>query len=155
MLLLSDDINLYAKRSLKIILSHPGPVCFNASVLMEYCTIIKLTNIVAVTADEGISIISMLADKVGEPVENLWCPVVWGFSGVVSYLSIACTPITAKVIRPYRRSLKTKETTKLPKGIIQYEIRFLENVTKADDELLNEIQEKRVGFLAFTSIVSH
>ncbi|CAH1381601.1 unnamed protein product [Tenebrio molitor] len=143
MVLIAEDINVYSKRSLRVILNHPGPVCFNASVLMEYCTTIRLANIVAVTTDEGISVISMMAEKIGELVENFWCPPVWGFSGIMSHVTVAAAAIKTEVYRPYKRALKTKETSKLPKGVVQQEIRFLGSLLKTEDSLYAEIERRR------------
>jgi hypothetical protein len=145
MVLIAEDINVYSKRSLRVILNHPGPVCFNASVLMEYCTTIRLANIVAVTTDEGISVISMMAEKIGELVENFWCPPVWGFSGIMSHVTVAAAAIKTEVYRPYKRALKIKETSKLPKGVVQQEIRFLGSLLKTEDSLYAEIERRRVG----------
>ncbi|EFA05309.2 putative malate dehydrogenase 1B [Tribolium castaneum] len=143
MVLLADDVNHFAKRSLRIVLNHHGPVCFNASVLMEYCTTIRLTNIVAVTTDEAISIISQMAEKVNEYVENFWCPPVWGFCGLMSYIPIQATCIKTNVYRPFKRALKAKATSKLPKGVIQPEIRFLEHLIKTEDDLYEEIENRK------------
>lgn len=143
MIILADDINHYAKRNLRIVLNHHGPVCFTASILMEYCTTIRLTNIVAVTTDEGISVIHHMAEKINEQVKNFWCPPVWGFCGIMSYIALPGTCIKADIYRPFKRSLKTKETCHLPKGQIQQEIRYLGNLIKIEDELYEEIEERK------------
>ncbi|XP_063906127.1 putative malate dehydrogenase 1B [Zophobas morio] len=143
MIILADEINSSASRSLKVILNHPGPICFNASVLMEYCTQIRLSNIVAVTTDEGLSVISTIAHQVDRPVEHFWCPAVWGFSGIMSFVGVACTPLTQVVIQPYKRSLKTKESSKLPKGEIVVEIKFVENLLKTEELFYEELEHRK------------
>ncbi|RZC41750.1 malate dehydrogenase 1B, partial [Asbolus verrucosus] len=145
MLFLAAEINTYAKRSLRVVLSHDGPLCFNASVLVENCTKIRLANIVAVTADEGMVTISKAAEHVDDLVENFWCPPVWGFSGTSSFVDVGRTVIKAEVCRPYRRTLTRKEGSRLPKGVILPELRVLGHLLKSDDAFYKRVETKKMG----------
>lgn len=144
MLLLSEEINTYAKRTLKVILCHQGPVCFTASVLVEYCTSIRLANIVAITADEGISALNVASQRTQVPVEMMGCPPVWGFSGLLSFVDIGSTILTGDVHRPFARAVTLRGTSNLPKGRIKKELRVLSYLIENVEELQVEISERKV-----------
>lgn len=145
MIILAQDINKWAIRNIRVVLSQFGAVCFNASILVEYCTRIRLSNIVAVTADEGISIISVLAEKADTPIMNFNCPPVWGFCGLNSYISIGETVLKADVYRPYKRATIARKGSQLLKGTIKVELRPLGNVIATDEALYKEIEVRKVS----------
>lgn len=124
MFMLSDEINVFAKRDLRVILALDGPVCFNASTLIETCTSIRIQNIVAVTSDIGLGPLKWAAEQANIRLEELSAPPVWGYIGINQFIDLRSTIICSDVYRPYQRVIRNKGGSTLPLGTIETELRF-------------------------------
>ncbi|KAJ8973897.1 hypothetical protein NQ317_018852 [Molorchus minor] len=100
---LSEVVNSVHNRNLRIILCNHGPVCFLATCLIEFCTTIRPWNIIAITADEGLSVIDIASKKTGVPVHRFSAPPVWGFVGLNSFVDMRNVVFQADVYRPNQR----------------------------------------------------
>ncbi|CAH1970592.1 unnamed protein product [Acanthoscelides obtectus] len=143
MLQLSDTINRYAKRTLLIIMNNPGPSCFMASCLVDTCTKIKLSNIVAVTAHEGLPFVRLVSEKTGVPICKMSAPAVWGFVGIHSFVDSRNIVFKADMLRPYERALKAPPGSTLALGTIQSELRKISYMLTEDENGLNKEVENR------------
>lgn len=145
MQILAENINEYARRNLKVILNYHGPTCFMASILLEYCTRLRPYNIVVVTADEGLSMLSIISKKIGLKVAQLGAPPVWGFIGVNSYVDERNIVCKATMYRPYERSLSAPRGSTLPLGTKKSELRLLSYLVKDldHDEIMRAVEERR------------
>lgn len=125
MTILADHINCFAKRSLFVILNNHGPVCFMATCLIEYCTRIQLSNIVAVSADEGLPMVNLVSEKTGIPKDKLGAPPVWGFIGMNSFVDTSHIVCKADICKPYERAAMSTDGSTIPLGEIRRELRLL------------------------------
>nr|CAH7743685.1 unnamed protein product [Callosobruchus chinensis] len=114
MLQLADTINRVAKRTLLIILNNPGPACFMATCLVDTCTKIKLSNIVAVTAHKGLPFVRLVSEKTGVPVSKMSAPPVWGFVGLHYFVDSRNIVFKADMLRKisYMLTADEEELTK-------------------------------------------
>ncbi|XP_030754056.1 putative malate dehydrogenase 1B [Sitophilus oryzae] len=122
---LAYTINIKGKRSLRIIFCNDDPVCFLATLLVEYCTSMSPANIVALTADRGLPVIRAVSEMTGVPVSKIGAPPVWGFVGFNEYIDDENILFKANVYRPYARALTSPEGSTLPQGIVYQELRLM------------------------------
>lgn len=150
MFYLAEEINKFAKKSLRVILSNNGPVCLNATILVEMCTSIKINNIVAVTSDIGLLPISIIARETGLDISDLGAPPIWGCTGIKGYIDVCSIIKRCDIYRPYSRAITTKGGSTLPLGTIRTELRYLTYMT---EDLINLIdqdaQDRKVNNLIF------
>lgn len=165
MQLLSGNINNFANRNMRIILNCHGPSCFMASVLLEYCTQLRPSNIVVVTADKGLSMLNILSDITGIRKAQLSAPPVWGFIGINSYIDEKNTVFKSTMNRPYERALTAPRGATLPLGTVKYELRLLSclladidhDYIKREVEQRNEkakILEYKIGLPKVRALIS-
>lgn len=100
---LADIINMYGKRELRIIFCNSGPICFMATCMIEYCTVLIPSNIIALTSHRGLSILSIISEMTGIPVSEINGPPVWGFIGINEYIDESNIIFKAHIYRPYKR----------------------------------------------------
>ncbi|KAJ8948380.1 hypothetical protein NQ314_008419 [Rhamnusium bicolor] len=100
---LADLINSCMNRKLRIILNNHGPICFLATCLVEFCTTISPSNIIAITSSEGLSYINVVSEKTGVPVSRITAPAVWGFVGLNLFVDVRNIVFKADVYRPNQR----------------------------------------------------
>lgn len=144
MQIFSDNVNTFARRDLKLILNCFGPSCFMASILLEYCTRLRPSNIVVITADQGLSMLNIISEKTGIRVDQLSAPPVWGFIGVNSYVDENNIILKANMYRPYKRALTAPPGATLPLGTIKCELRTLSYLlADIDHDEVCKIIEKR------------
>lgn len=127
MLQIADHINRIEDKKapdFRIILALHGPVCFDATILAEYCTNIDKSEIVAVTADVGLETLNVLSKETKTPIANLSGPPVWGFVGINHIIDIDHIIEIHDVYRPYNRALKLSEDSTLVSGRNHTELRF-------------------------------
>lgn len=145
MQILAENINNFATRDLRVIINSHGPSCFMASILLEYCTKLRPSNIVVVTSDEGLPMLNIISKKTGIRVDQLAAPPVWGFIGINSYVDEKNIVFKAVMYRPYERALTAPPGATLPLGTMKFELRLLSYlVTDIDhDDLMRQIEERR------------
>lgn len=136
MLYYADEINAHGKKSLRVVLTDCEPICFCATVLVESCTKIRISNIVAVTSNVGLSYLSTVSKHTGVPVEKLGGPPVWGFIGINQFVDVESIIKYSEVYYPYARSITIPGDSTLPKGKLTPELRYLSYLIK-DSERLN------------------
>lgn len=144
MLLYADAINAFAKRNMKIVLVGDGPSCFNATVLVETCTRIRIANIVAVTSDVGLSHLKDVSEQTGIAVKHLGAPPVWGFVGINQYVDLDSIIHYSEVYIPYTRALRAVKDSTLPPGKMKPELRFVAYLLENNEEKLKEVQKRHV-----------
>ncbi|XP_023310185.1 putative malate dehydrogenase 1B [Anoplophora glabripennis] len=140
---LSEAVNSSKHRSLRIIFSGQGPLCFLATCLVEFCTTVRPSDIVVLAADEGLSYISVLSEKTGIPVSKISAPPVWGFIGIHSFVDEAQTVFKADVYRPNLRSLTAPHGSTLPLGTIKSELRLMSYLITDHDEVVRTVEERK------------
>lgn len=146
MLLYADGINAFAKRNIKIILIDDGPVCFNATVLVEACTRIRISNIVAITSDVGLRHLTEASRQTGVPVKELGAPPVWGFIGVNEFVDLDSIVQYSEVYIPYKRAESDVKESTLPPGKTKAELRLLAYLIKDKEEILERVKKRKVGW---------
>ena len=155
----ADQINAYAKRSLKILLAGHGAACFGATILMESCTTVRLGNVVAVTGDVGHCPLNVVARKCEVPLREIGAPPVWGSVGISSYVDVEGMFKVCAVRRPNERALRAKKGSTLPLGTVHYEIRSIGYLLDGVDvwgevNSIRDSVQKRLGRPASYSKVS-
>ncbi|VEN59347.1 unnamed protein product [Callosobruchus maculatus] len=144
MLQLADTINRVAKRTLLIILANPGPTCFMATCLVDTCTKIKLSNIVAVSAHKGLPYVRLVSEKTGVPACKMSAPPVWGFVGLHCFVDSRNIVFKADMLRPYERALRAPPGSTLALGTIKSELRKISYMlTTEEDELAREVENRK------------
>ncbi|XP_074025692.1 putative malate dehydrogenase 1B isoform X2 [Leptinotarsa decemlineata] len=149
MIQLSEIINNNENRNLRIILNNHGPVCFLATCLLEFCTRVNPRNIVAVTSDEGLSVINIVSERTGIPVAKIGAPPVWGFVGVTSFVDERHIVLKADMYMPYKRALTAPPGSTLPLGIMKTELRQMSYMLPKDDSIAEEVERRKVDHLKF------
>lgn len=152
---LSDYINKYSSKFTRIVLAHEGPVCFNATLLVDVCTTIRISNIVCVTSDLGLGALATISKEADIPVSELGAPPVWGCIGVNEFVDVRTIIKKCKVYRPNSRAIKITGNSTLPLGTVKTELRYLNYVTDGINNLWEQVYERRVGILLlhyFTSL---
>lgn len=144
MLLYADEINAFAKRSLRIVLASDGPDCFNATVLVETCTRIRVSNIVAVTSDIGISHLNEVSKQTGMPIKDLGSPPVWGFIGINQYVDLDSIIQYSEVYIPFMRALNAIKDSTLPPGKMKPELRFSAYLLENNEQKFADVQKRQV-----------
>lgn len=141
----AENINEYGRRNLRVIFNCYGPSCFMASILLESCTKLRPSNIVVVTSDQGLSMLSIISEKTGILVSQMSAPPVWGFIGVNSYVDEKNIVFKSEMYRPYKRALTAPQGATLPLGTVKCELRLLSYlVANLDhDEIMGRIQERK------------
>lgn len=157
MLLYADVINAFGKRNLKVIVADDGPVCFNATVLLETCTRIRIANIVAVTSDIGLSHLTEVAKQTGIRTNFLGAPPVWGFIGINQYVDLDSIIHISEVHIPYTRSLRDIKGSTLPFGRQKPELRFIAYLLENDTQKFTAVRKRKVKqtFSLLTTFTVH
>lgn len=140
MYMLADVINGEAKRNLKLVLACHGPICYNASVLIDSCTRIRIQNIVAITSDVGLSALSVAAKQMDINLENVSGPPVWGFIGLNQFIDVGASIICSDIYRPYQRAIHSKSGSTLPLGTIVPELRCLTYMMDVTDNIEGNVK---------------
>lgn len=140
----ADVINAFGKRGLKVILAGDGPVCLNATVLVETCTRIRITNIVAVTSDVGLAHLTEVSKQTGIPVEHLGAPPVWGFVGINQYVDLDNIIHYSDVFVPFTRALRDVEGSTLPMGMTKPELRFTAYLLEDNTDKFKAVKKRQV-----------
>ncbi|CAH1175693.1 unnamed protein product [Phaedon cochleariae] len=139
---LAEIINKHARRNCIVIMNNHGPVCFLATCLVEMCTRLRPSNIVAVTADMGLSVLNVVSEESGIPVEKLSAPPVWGSVGLCSFVDERHIVFKADVYRPYERALSSPIGSTLPLGTMKSELRLLTNLMTDHEKIKRTIDER-------------
>lgn len=150
-LMLADNINAYAKKTIRIIFASLGaPVCFNASMLCQNCPRIKLTNVIAITADWGYCALNVVSKECNLPLEELSAPPVWG-TLQHNFIDIGSIIKKCDIHRPYLRALNNEGGSTLPLGKQTSELRYIKyltdgipNFSKKVDNIKETVQ-RRLG----------
>nr|XP_022911815.1 putative malate dehydrogenase 1B [Onthophagus taurus] len=138
-----DAVNGHAKRDLKIILAHPGPCCFNGTLLAEYCTAIKPSNIIAISADKGSLPLSIISKLCKVPLDQLSAPPVWGL-WLTPFIDVGSVLKRCDIQRPYQRAIKTDGGSTLPLGRITPELHYIHYMSdEFEEELWNRVNETK------------
>ncbi|KAH1010956.1 hypothetical protein HUJ04_000407 [Dendroctonus ponderosae] len=141
---MADIININAKRALRVIFCNEGPICFMATCMMEYCTVLIPSNIVALTADRGLSVISAVSEKTGVPVPKIGAPPVWGFVGCNEYVDESSIIFKAHILKPYKRALRAPNISTLPLGTVIPELRMMSYLLpNQHDEIIQLVTERK------------
>ncbi|GJQ68650.1 hypothetical protein Trydic_g17195 [Trypoxylus dichotomus] len=141
--MLADSLNAFAKQTIKIIFTGPqSSNCFIASILCQNCTRIKLSNVVAITADLGDCPLNLIAKECNIPLNELAAPPVWG---MIDHLFIDLGSIIKKcdIRRPYLRALRTNGGSTLPLGKITSELRYIKYLTDDLPDIMTKVKEIR------------
>lgn len=138
----ADEINVFAKRNLRIVVIGDGVPCLCGTILVESCTRIRVHNIVVVTSNVGLSSLSIVSRHTGIPVKELGGPPVYGFIGMNEYVDVESIVKYCKVYVPYSRSITATEESTLLKGKVKPELRFLAYAIKDSDLVSTEIAAK-------------
>lgn len=146
MLHYADEINTHAKRNLRVILIDNDFVCFCATILVESCTRIRVSNIVAVTSDVGLSYLSTVAKHTGIPLGKLSGPPVWGFIGVNEFVDLESIIKYSEIYIPYARSFIASGDSALPKGKMKPELRFLSYSVENCEQIIIKTKMRRVKY---------
>lgn len=141
---LCDYINEYSSKFTKIVLAHNGPVCFNATLLVDVCTSVRISNIVCVTSDLGLGPLSTISKEADIPIAELGAPPVWGCIGVNEFVDVGSIIKKCKVYKPNNRAIKMTGSSTLPLGTVRTELRFLNYITDGIDNLWEQVDERRV-----------
>lgn len=149
MLLYADEINAFAKRSMKVVLVDDGPVCFNATVLVETCTRIRIANIVAVTSDIGLNYLNDVSKQTGIAIKHLGGPPVWGFIGVNQYVDLDHIIHYSEVYVPYARAVQGVKDSTLPSGKMKPELRFIAYLLQDNEKKIADVQKRQVKIQLF------
>ncbi|KAG5877555.1 hypothetical protein JTB14_023328 [Gonioctena quinquepunctata] len=141
-----DTINIFGNRNLRIILNNHGPVCFLATCLLQVCTRMIPYNIVAVTADEGLSALSVISERSGIPIDKISAPPVWGFAGLKSFVDERHTVFKADMYMPYKRALTGPIGSTLPLGTVTSELRLISYLLPddGDDYIAKEVERRKI-----------
>ncbi|KAL1509905.1 hypothetical protein ABEB36_004571 [Hypothenemus hampei] len=141
---MADLINIYGKRELKVIFCNEGPICFMATCLIECCTVLNPANIVALTADKGLSIIEIVSRLTRVPVEKIGAPPVWGFIGFNQYVDETNIIFKANILKPYKRALTAPSNSTLPLGTILPELRSMSYLLPNQHSIIaNEVLKRQ------------
>lgn len=144
MLLYADIINAFCKRNLRVIVADDGPVCLNATVLVETCTKIRIVNIVAVTSDVGLAHLTEVANQTGIPVQHLGAPPVWGFIGINQYVDLENIIHYSDIYIPFARSLQEIRGSTLPMGKTTPELRFTAYLLEDNEDKFKAVKKRQV-----------
>nr|CAI5868001.1 unnamed protein product [Callosobruchus analis] len=121
-----------------------GANCFMATCLVDTCTKIKLSNIVAVTAHKGLPFVRLVSEKTGVPVSKMSGPPVWGFVGLHYFVDSRNIVFKADMLRPYERALKAPAGSTLALGTIKSELRKISYMLTAEgEELAKEVKNRK------------
>ncbi|KAJ8921872.1 hypothetical protein NQ315_008505, partial [Exocentrus adspersus] len=140
---LAEGIAVSKPQNLRIIVAGQGPTCFLATCLVEFCATVRLSDIVVVAADEGLSYLSALAEKTEIPVHKISAPPVWGFIGMKSFVDLRHTVFKADVYRPNERSLTAPHGSTLPLGTIKSELRLMSHLIPDQNEIERIVDERK------------
>lgn len=144
MLFYADIINAFGKRNLKVVLAGDGPPCFNATVLIETCTRIRISNIVAITSDIGLSHLADVSQQTGIPLKLMGAPPVWGFIGINQYVDLDSIIHYSEVYIPYTRALQAVKDSTLPPGKTKPELRFLAYLLENNQKKFDNAKKRQV-----------
>lgn len=143
MVYLSSFIEKSGKISLRIILCHPGPTCFNANVLSMNITNEKIKrNLVAISSHEGLRILGSISRINEIDVGKLGAPPVWGLSGICPFVDVKSTFYMKDIIRPYLRAFKNVPGSTLPQERVTKELSIL-SCTVDVDEIVKDANLRR------------
>ncbi|CAG9764038.1 unnamed protein product [Ceutorhynchus assimilis] len=146
---LAEDVNIFAKRDLRIIFCNEGPICLMATLAIEYCSVLLPTNIVALTSDKGLPVISTISEMVNIPVANIGAPPVWGFIGLNEYIDESNIVFKANIYKPYKRALTAPDNSTLPLGTVVSELRTMAYLLPdKHEEITSRVEERKKNILS-------
>ncbi|XP_044743902.1 putative malate dehydrogenase 1B [Chrysoperla carnea] len=140
----ADIINNCAQRNLRIIVAYP-PTCYNATILTELVTSVRLNNIIAITADLGLEALSIVSQQVDVPISHLSCPPVYGFVDINRLIDIGNIVERVEYFRPSKRIINERtQKTSLKVGEVHFELRPLIYLTHNLTNVWKKIHNKKM-----------
>lgn len=141
---LAPMINASASHNMYIVLPNLGPACYNATLLTKILTNIISKNVVVVTSDLGLELSSILAEIAEVPMEQMFCPPVWGFVGINHLVDVKNTIHKYEVFDPFTRYIKVKNSS-LCIGNLTPEFRTLEYLLHFNENIWRKLAETKVS----------